>query len=281
MRELSTDRITKAITGLCREANFFLPEDVSDALRRAAESEPSDVGRHVLEQIRKNAEIAATDQVPLCQDCGLAAVFVELGQDVHIVGRALQEAIDEGVRIGYRDGYLRKSVVQPPIFDRVNTKDNTPAIVHVDVVPGDRLRITLMTKGGGSENMSALAMLTPADGAQGAKEFVTRTVEKAGSNPCPPIIVGVGIGGTADYAMHLAKKALLRQVGAHNADPQMASLEEDILARVNELGIGPAGFGGRTTALSVHVETYPCHMASLPVAVNIQCHSARHKEVVL
>ncbi|TAK32727.1 MAG: fumarate hydratase [Chloroflexota bacterium] len=281
MREISTSQITDAVARMCQEANFLLPEDVTAAIARAAEDEPSDVGKHVLQQILRNAEIAAADHVPLCQDCGLAAIFVELGQDVHIVGGAFQNAIDEGVRIGYRDGYLRKSVVRPPIFGRVNTKDNTPALVYVDLVPGDRLRITIMTKGGGSENMSALAMLTPADGAQGVKEFVTRTVEKAGSNPCPPIIVGVGIGGTADHAMHLAKKALLRPVGEHNADPETAALEDDLLARVNQLGIGPAGFGGRTTALAVHVETHPCHMASLPVAVNIQCHSARHKEVVL
>ena len=239
------------------------------------------MGREVLDQILENAKVAGERQLPLCQDCGLAVVFLELGQDVHIVGGDLNEAIAEGVRRGYQDGYLRKSAVAQPFSARVNTKDNTPPIIHTTIVPGDRLRLIVAPKGGGSENMSQLAMLKPADGREGVIRFVVDSVRRAGANPCPPIIVGVGIGGTAEKAMWLAKHSLLREVGQPSHDPEVAALEAEILERVNRTGIGPQGFGGLTTALAVHVETFPAHIASLPVAVNIQCHSARHKEAVL
>jgi fumarate hydratase subunit alpha len=235
----------------------------------------------VLDQILENADVAQKEQMPLCQDCGLTVVFLELGQDVHITGGELNLAITEGVRQGYQDGYLRKSMVAQPFSARINTKDNTPPVIHTTVVPGDELRITVAPKGGGSENMSQLAMLKPADGREGVISFVVESVRRAGANPCPPIIVGVGVGGSAEKTMWLAKHALLRQVGSANPDPEEAELEAEILERVNRIGIGPQGFGGHTTALAVHVETFPCHIASMPVAVNIQCHSARHKEAVL
>jgi len=281
MRELAATEITAAVARLCIEANYYLGEDVIAALQRARETEPSPAGQEILEQILENAQIAREDQMPLCQDCGLTVVFLELGQDVHVVGGDLHQAIQEGVRQGYKEGYLRKSIVEHPFSKRINTRDNTPAVIHTTVIPGDRLKIIVAPKGGGSENMSALAMLKPADGRQGVIDFVVKTVDRAGANPCPPIIVGVGIGGSAEKAMWLAKHSLLRPVGEPNPDPEVAGLERDILARVNALGIGPQGLGGRTTALAVHVETHPCHIASLPVAVNIQCHSARHKEAVL
>jgi len=281
MRQISVQEITDTVARLCIEANYYLPKDVEDSLRAAREAEPSPVGREVLDCILENAEIARQEQMPLCQDTGLTVVFLEVGQEVHIVGGSLVEAINEGVRRGYTEGYLRKSVVDYPFSKRINTRDNTPAVIHTDIVPGDRLKITVVPKGGGSENMSFLGMLKPADGRQGVIDFVVNAVDKAGANPCPPIIVGVGIGGTIDQTTLLAKKALLRRVGEPHPDPEVAALESDILERVNRLGIGPQGFGGRTTALAVHVETFPCHIASLPVVVNIQCHSARHKEAVL
>jgi len=281
MREINVQEITDTVARLCMEANYYLPEDVLTSLRAAREAEPSPVGKEVLDRILENAEIARREQMPLCQDTGLTVVFLEIGQDVHIVGGNLVEAINEGVRRGYIEGYLRKSVVKYPFSKRINTRDNTPAVIHTDIVPGDKLKITVAPKGGGSENMSFLGMLKPADGRQGVIDFVVNAVDKAGANPCPPIIVGVGIGGTIDQTTLLAKKALLRKVGEPHPDPEVAALEADILERVNKLGIGPQGFGGRTTALAVHVETFPCHIASLPVAVNIQCHSARHKEAVL
>jgi fumarate hydratase subunit alpha len=219
--------------------------------------------------------------MPLCQDTGLAVVFVELGQDAHVVGGDLRQAITEGVRRGYIEGYLRKSAVTQPFSARVNTRDNTPPIIHFDVVAGDQLKITVAPKGAGSENMSALRMLVPADGRRGIVDFVVDVVDRAGANPCPPIIVGVGIGGTAEQTVYLAKRALLRPVGQPSPDPEVASLEAELLQRINDLGIGPAGLGGRCTALAVHVETYPCHIASMPAAVNIQCHAARHKEATL
>ncbi|MBC7224748.1 MAG: fumarate hydratase [Anaerolineae bacterium] len=281
MREVQASLITDAVARLCVEANYHLGADVVAALKRALEQEESPVGRDVLQLLLENARLAAEEVAPLCQDCGAAVVFVELGQDVHVVGGDLHAAIEEGVRRGYQEGYLRKSMVRQPFSARVNTGDNTPPIVYVDVVPGDRVRLTVAPKGGGSENMSALGMLKPADGRQGVVDFVVRTVDRAGANPCPPIVVGVGIGGTAERAMLLAKRSLLRELGQPHPDPEVADLEREILARVNDLGIGPQGLGGRTTALAVHVEVMPCHIASLPVGVNIQCHSARHKEVVL
>lgn len=281
MREISADTITQSVARLCQEANFLLGEDVLDALRQAREAEESPLGREVLNQLLENADIAAREHFPLCQDCGTTVVFLEAGQDVHVIGGSLYAAVDEGVRQGYAQGYLRKSIVRQPFSARVNTQDNTPPVIHTEIVPGDRLKIVVLPKGGGSENMTRLAMLKPAEGRDGVIQSVVRAVAEAGSNPCPPIIVGVGIGGTADKAMVLAKKALLRKVGEPNPEPEFAELERDLLSRVNALGIGPAGFGGRTTALAVHVEVFPTHIASLPVAVNLQCHSARHKEALL
>ncbi len=281
MREIKAKDIAETVARLCKEANFYLGEDVLAALRKARELEESPTGRDTLDQILKNAEIAAKEQMPLCQDCGLAVVFLEIGQDVHITDGSLYEAVNEGVRKGYVEGYLRKSVVKQPYSARVNTKDNTPAIVHIEIVPGDKLKVTVAPKGGGSENMSRFTVLKPAQGRQGVVDFVVNTVEEAGSNPCPPTIVGVGIGGTAEKAMMMAKKALLREVGKPSPDPENAELEKELLQRINATGIGPGGTGGRFTSLAVHVETFPAHIASLPVAVNIQCHSARHKEAML
>ena len=281
MREIRTDLITETIARLCIESNYYLGEDVLETLRNYREEETSPVGREVLDQILENAKIAREEQMPLCQDCGLTVIFLELGQDVHIVGGDLYRAIAEGVRQGYQDGYLRKSMVDRPFSARLNTKDNTPPVVHITIVPGDQLKIVVAPKGGGSENMSQLGMLKPADGRKGVVNFVVESVRKAGANPCPPIIVGVGVGGSAEKAMWLAKHSLLREVGQPSPDPEVAELEADILERVNRIGIGPQGFGGRTTALAVHAETYPCHIASMPVAVNMQCHAARHKEAVI
>jgi fumarate hydratase subunit alpha len=281
VREIRCEKITEAVARLCIEANYYLGDDVLRALRQAREAEVSPVGREVLNQLLENADVAREEEMPLCQDTGLTVVFLGVGQDAHIVGGDLYEAIHEGVRRGYEEGYLRKSVVDKPFSARANTRDNTPAVIHIQIVPGDQLKITVVPKGGGSENMSALVMLKPADGRQGVVDFVVETVRKAGANPCPPTIVGVGVGGTVEKAMWLAKHSLLREVGQPSPAPEVAELERDILERVNELGIGPQGLGGSTTSLAVHVETYPCHIASLPVAVNIQCHSARHKEAVL
>ena len=281
MREIDAGQIAESVARLCIESNYYLGEDVLASLRHFREIEPSPVGREVLDQILENAEVARDRRVPLCQDTGLTVIFLELGQDLHIAGGDLNEAVAEGVRRGYVDGYLRKSMVKQPFSARVNTKDNTPPVVHTTIVPGDRLHIIVAPKGGGSENMSQLGMLKPAEGRDGAIRFVVEAVRKAGANPCPPIIVGVGVGGSAEKAIWLAKHSLLREVGSVNPDPELAELEDELLARVNRIGIGPQGFGGLTTALAVHVETFPCHIASMPVAVNIQCHSARHKEAVL
>lgn len=281
MREIGCEEITETVARLCIEANYYLGDDVIKAVRQARGTEISPVGREVLDQLLENANVARQEGMPLCQDTGLTVVFLEVGQDAHIVGGDLYESIQEGVRQGYEEGYLRKSVVDKPFSIRANTKDNTPAVIHPQIVPGDRLRIAVVPKGGGSENMSALAMLKPADGRQGVVDFVAETVERAGANPCPPTIVGVGVGGTVEKAMLLAKHSLLREVGQPSPDPEVAELERDILEKVNKLGIGPQGLGGSITSLAVHIETYPCHIASLPVAVNIQCHSARHKETVL
>jgi fumarate hydratase subunit alpha len=280
-REIAGRDIADAVSRLCIEAGYHLGDDVLAALRRALDTEESPVGREILEQLVRNAQIAREEGIPLCQDTGLTVVFVELGQDVHVVAGDLNEAIQEGVRRGYTEGYLRKSMVERPFSARANTGDNTPAVIHTEIVPGEKLRIVIMPKGGGSENMSALGMLKPADGREGVIRFVVETIERAGANPCPPTIVGVGIGGSAEKAMLMAKHALQREVGQPGADPEVAALEQDILTRANELGIGPQGLGGRTTCLAVHVEVFPCHIASLPVAINIQCHSARHKEAIL
>jgi len=275
MREIEAGIITERVRDACIEACTVLPADVLEALRRAREIEESPAGRDVLDQLIENAEIARSEHVPICQDTGLALVFVEIGQDVHVVGGGLCDAINEGVRRGYDEGYLRKSVVRHPL-DRVNTGDNTPAVIHTDIVAGDSLRIALAPKGGGSENMSAVKMLKPSDGAQGVVHFVTDTVIQAGSNPCPPLIVGVGLGGTIEKAAILSKKAILRRLGRPSENATDAQLESELLEAVNATGVGPAGLGGRVTALAVHVESYPCHIASLPAAVTLQCHAARH-----
>ena len=280
LRRINTKRVTKTVKKLFIEANTVLGEDVVDALHRALSREESETGKQVLQKIIKNADIACRKKMPICQDTGLAVVFVELGQDVHIVGGELHAAIEEGVRQAYEEGYLRKSVCDP--LTRKNTTDNLPAIIHVDIVAGDRVKIIAMPKGGGSENVSAAKMLTPSAGIEGIKKFVLETVGNAGANPCPPIIVGVGIGGSLEQACVMAKKALLRPVGeANRYDERLEQIEKDLLDSINKLGIGPAGLGGRVTALAVNVEMMPCHIASLPVAVNIQCHVARHKEITL
>lgn len=280
MREIQTSEITNRVAQICQEANFDLGADVLQALKEAMELETLPIARHVLQQIRENASIARAERVPMCQDCGVAVFFVELGQDVHIVGGDINDAINEGVRRGYREAYLRKSIVASPLR-RVNTGDNTPAVIHFQSVPGDKLKITFAPKGAGSENMSRLRMLKPADGIAGIKRLVLECVSEAGPNPCPPIIVGVGIGGTFEKAAIMAKEALMRPIGQSNRDDAVSSLERELLRETNSLGIGPAGFGGATTALAVNIETYPCHIGSLPVAVNINCHAARHKEIVI
>ena len=281
LREVDVSILTDTVSRLFQEACHRLPADVVDALARARDVEESDMARDLLEKLLLNAEIAPAEDIPLCQDTGLAVVFIELGQDVHLVGGPLVDAVNEGVRRGYRDGYLRKSVVARPFTARENTGDNTPADVWVEIVPGDSVRISVIPKGGGSENMSRLTVLTPAMGRQGIIDYVSKVVDDAGGNPCPPLVVGVGIGGTTEKAMMLAKKALLRPVGQPSADGENAALESDLLNRINSLGVGTLGYGGTVTALAVHVESFPCHIASLPVAVNLQCHSARrgHAEV--
>ncbi|GAV25856.1 fumarate hydratase [Carboxydothermus islandicus] len=280
MRNLDVNEIKNAIKTLVVKANQELSTDILNALKVAANYEKSEVGKKILQRVIENAQIAKDEELPICQDTGTAVIFLEIGQDVHLVGGNLHEAINQGVREGYTEGYLRKSIVKDPL-NRINTGDNTPAVVHIDIVPGDRVKITVAPKGGGSENMSQLKMLKPADGVEGVKQFVIDTVRQAGSNPCPPIIVGVGIGGTFEKAALLAKKALLREVGSQNPDPFYNSLEKELLEKINNLGIGPQGLGGRVTALAVHIETYPTHIASLPVAVNLNCHVARHETVIL
>ncbi len=281
MREINVEEITKTVEKLCIESNYYLPQDVKKALEDAMNKEESPLGAEILSDILKNQEIARTNDVPICQDTGLAVIFLELGQDVRLVGGNLNDAIDEGVKRGYTNGYLRKSAVDDPFIVRKNTGDNTPAIIHTKIVPGENIKLILAPKGGGSENMSALAMLKPSDGVKGIKKFVLDTVEKAGSNPCPPIIVGVGIGGTIEKTTLIAKQSLLRKVGDHNPNPKVAEIEKELLDEINKLGIGPQGFGGRTTALAVNIETFPAHIASMPVAVNIQCHVARHQEAII
>lgn len=281
VREIPVEQIVEAVSRLCREANNYLPQDVVLALEGARQKEESRAGKRILGLILENAQAAAKEEAPLCQDTGTTVVFLKLGQEVHVVGGSLVEAINEGVRRGYQEGFLRKSILNHPFASGKNTGDNTPAVVHPEIVEGDRLRIGVLTKGGGAENMSRMAMLVPSDGREGVANFVLETVDKAGGNGCPPNIVGVGIGGTYDMVTYLAKKAITRPVGQPSPDPDNLALEQELLEKINNLGIGPLGFGGRVTAIAVHVETYPCHIASLPVAVNLQCHSARYKEVVL
>lgn len=281
MREIDVKEITKTVSQLFQEACYYLPEDVLNALKQARQTEESPIGCNVLDKIIENVDISAKEQIPICGDTGVAVVFLEIGQDIHIVGGDIYCAINEGVRQGYAEGYLRKSMVSQPFSARTNTGDNTPAVIHTTIVPGDKLKIIALPKGAGSENMARLAMLSPAMGRQGVIDFVVNAVDKAGSNPCPPHIVGVGIGGTVEKTIILAKRALLRRVGEPNPDAEVAELETEILERVNRLGIGPAGYGGRATALAVHVEVFPSHIASLPVAVNIQCWCARQKVAIL
>lgn len=280
MRNISSDEVTSAVKKLCMDANYFLGDDVIKSIKESLGREESPLGKEILNQILENAEIAKNDQVPLCQDTGLTAVFIELGSDVLIDGATLEEAVQEGIRQGYIDGYLRKSIVEDPLR-RKNTGDNTPGVISIRAVKGDKIKITVLPKGGGSENMSTIKMLKPSDGEEGVKNFIVETIKIAGGNPCPPVIVGVGIGGSFDKCAYLAKKSLLRKVGSTHPDPYYADMEKELLERINNTGIGPQGLGGRITALAVHIETHPCHIASLPVAVNTQCHSARHKEVII
>ena len=281
MREIQSSQITEAVAELCQRANYELPEDVVAALRKSRKAATSQVARNILDQLLENARLAREEHIPYCQDTGLAVVFVELGQQVHLVGDDIYTAINAGVRRGYKEGYLRPSVVADPLDRATNTGDNTPAIVHVRIVPGEEIKLHVAAKGGGSENMSALWMLTPTDGAEGIVEAIVERIQEAGGKPCPPLILGVGIGGNFEMAALLAKEALLRPLGQANDDAQLAELEQRILAAVNATGVGPMGLGGGETALAVHVLSHPCHIASLPVALNVQCHAARHQSVTI
>ena len=280
MKEINVSKITEVIKNMCIDANYYLTHDVKEKIESAYKQEKWSMAKEILEKILTNIDIAKKEEMPICQDTGMACVFVEIGQDVHIIGGNLKDAINEGIRQGYNEGFLRKSVVKDPL-DRINTMDNTPAIIYYDIVEGDKLKIKVAPKGFGSENMSQLKMLKPADGLEGVKDFVLKVVKEAGPNPCPPIVVGVGIGGTFDKAANLAKKALVRPLNEKNNNEFYANLEKELLKEVNELGIGPQGFGGKTTALAVNIETYPTHIAGLPVAVNINCHVTRHAEIEL
>ncbi|SPZ49394.1 L(+)-tartrate dehydratase subunit alpha [Sarcina ventriculi] len=280
MKEINVSKITEVVKNMCIDANYYLTHDVKEKIESAYKQENWPMAKEILEKILTNIDIAKKEEMPICQDTGMACVFVEIGQDVHIIGGNLKDAINEGIRQGYNEGFLRKSVVMDPL-DRINTMDNTPAIIYYDIVEGDKLKIKVAPKGFGSENMSQLKMLKPADGLEGVKDFVLKVVKEAGPNPCPPIVVGVGIGGTFDKAANLAKKALVRPLNEKNNNEFYANLEKELLKEVNELGIGPQGFGGKTTALAVNIETYPTHIAGLPVAVNINCHVTRHAEIEL
>ena len=280
MREVHVSAITDTVKKLCMEANWNLGSEMLRAFDKALTTERSPAGRQVLQILKQNAELASTKKIAYCQDTGFAVCFVELGQDVHVTGGGLDDAINEGVRQGYKEGYLRASIVKGP-FDRVNTGDNTPAVIHVDVVPGSELKLMIMAKGGGCENRSKYQMLTPAAGIDGVKDFIIECVKMAGPDACPPLILGVGIGGTFEKAAINSKKALFREIGSANPDPFLAALEQELLDRANRLGIGPQGYGGDTTSLGIHVLTYPCHITSLPVAVTIECHAHRHKEATL
>ena len=279
MRNIEAARVTEVVRRLCIEANCHLTKDLKDCIVECRKNETFPVAQGILDQIIENYGIADENNMPVCQDTGMACVFIDVGQDVHVEGN-LEEAIHEGVRQGYRDGYLRKSVVRDPL-DRVNTGDNTPAMIYYNIVPGEQIKITVAPKGFGSENMSQIKMLKPSDGLQGVKDFVVKVVEDAGPNPCPPVVVGVGVGGTFDKAAFMAKKALTRPVDSHNEDPFYAALEDELLEKINALGVGPQGFGGRTTALAVNIEKCPTHIAGLPVAVNINCHVTRHQSEVI
>lgn len=281
MREIDASTISDHVAEMCEQANIYLGEEEFQALKDALEKEESPTGREVLKQLIENVEIARNEQIPICQDTGFAVFFVEWGQEVHLTGGTLEEAINAGVRRGYDEGYLRKSIVSDPLYDRKNTGDNTPAVIYTDIVPGDKVKIAFAPKGGGSENMSTVKMLKPSDGEDGLVDFVVNHVKAAGPNPCPPIVVGVGIGGTFDKVAVQAKKALFRSVGTPHPDSKFASLEKKILEKINDLGVGPQGFGGRTFALAVHIETFPSHIASMAAAVNINCHASRHLERTL
>lgn len=281
MKEIHVSTITETVQKLCIEANYYISEDVTECMKTNLKKEDSPVGKEILSQILENNVLAAEKQIPMCQDTGVAVIFLEIGQDVHFVGGSLQEAIQEGVRQGYEKGYLRKSMVYDPIYERKNTKDNTPAVIHTDIVPGDSVKITIAPKGAGSENMSELRMMTPSDGFEGVIQFVVDRVKKASGNPCPPVIVGIGLGGNFEQSAILSKKALLRPLGSRHPEPKLAELETVLLEKINKLGIGPMGLGGRTTALDVHIEAMACHIASMPVAINLQCHASRHKSAIL
>jgi fumarate hydratase subunit alpha len=281
VREVHADDITRVVAELCQTATHELPEDVLAGLQKAEQTETSPLAKQVLIEILDNADYAKREMVPLCQDTGTTVVMIEMGQDVHIVGGPLQDAVNRGVSKGYTEGFLRASMVDHPFSSRVNTKDNTPAVLHTEVVPGDRFRITVVPKGGGCENMTRFQIMLPSRGKEGITEFVLRTIEESGGNPCPPLVVGVGVGGSSEYAMYLAKKAITRAVDDHSEDPETADFERELLAKVNALGVGPQAVGGVNTAMAVNIETYPTHITSLPVAVNLQCHSARSKHADL
>lgn len=278
IRKIKADTVTKTVKQLFMDCNYFIDDSITKALKDFREKEKSPVGKNVLSQLLENNEIAAKEQIPICQDTGMAVLFVEYGDKVVIEDGSFKEAVEQGVREAYDEGYLRKSVVTDPVFDRINTKDNTPAVIHTEIVPGDKIKFLVGGKGFGSENMSAIKMLTPSYGAEGVKDFILETVKKAGPNPCPPMVVGVGIGGTFEKAAQLAKKATFRPIDTKNPDPRYAQMEDELLEKINRMGFGPAGLGGNTTALGVNIETYPTHIAGMPVAVNICCHAARHKE---
>lgn len=278
IRKIDAQLVTDTVKKLFMDCNYFIGDDITTALKNAQQSEKSPVGKSVLNQLLQNNEIAANEEIPICQDTGMAVLFVEYGDKVVIENGSFNEAVTQGVRQAYDEGYLRKSVVDDPVFNRINTKDNTPAVIHTEIVAGDKIKILAGGKGFGSENMSAIKMLTPSYGVEGVKEFILETVKKAGPNPCPPIVVGVGIGGTFEKAAQLAKKATLRSINTKNPDVRYAQLEDELLEKINKMGFGPAGLGGNTTALGVNIETFPTHIAGMPVAVNICCHAARHKE---
>ncbi|EGT4599825.1 fumarate hydratase [Clostridioides difficile] len=279
MRKIKSEQIVEQVKKICIEASLYLGEDVLSCIKEKAKSEKSEVGKNILNILVENAEIAKEKNIPICQDTGMAVFFVEIGQEVLIEGDTLTDAINEGVRQGYEEGYLRKSVVSP--INRINTKDNTPAVIHYDMVKGDKIKIEFAAKGFGSENMSKMKMLKPSDGLEGIKKFIIDTVSEAGPNPCPPMVIGVGIGGTVDKCAQIAKKALFRELGEFNKDENIAKLESELLTAINKLGIGPQGLGGTTTALGLNIETFPTHIAGLPVVVNINCHASRHKKVVI
>ena len=281
MRQVNVSEITGIVQQLCIENNIYLDEEIINKIEEFSKKEDSQIGKQILEQILINAKLATDENRPMCQDTGIAVIFVELGQDVHISNGKLYDAINDGVKLGYTQGYLRKSVVEDPVFDRKNTKDNTPAIIHTEIVPGDKIKITVASKGAGSENMSEIKMLKPADGIDGVKDFVIDRIKRSGGMPCPPIIVGVGVGGNFEQCAYLSKKALLRPLNTGNPDPKWNAVEKELLTKINRLGIGPMGLGGRTTALAVQILTMPCHIASLPVAVNLQCHAHRHKIAII